>query len=172
MHVNYVWPFRELLDSNERKTFFWLECTYDEALEVLQQVSLSPRDFRNYVEHLARFRDDGNEHKVFGEGLEVYSRIGFLISEDGNIVEWAPPGSPISNMWNAYNPFEPVLPLRIDSISDFHLMADRFASQNPDFSSVLELPSEFSRVYPDRQRRRGQPKNDEWRIELGDGSVS
>lgn len=137
MQVNYVWPFRELLDSNERKTFFWLECTYDEALEVLQQVSLSPRDFRNYVEHLARFRDDGNEHKVFGEGLEVYSRIGFLISEDGKIVEWAPPGFPIANMWDAYNPFKRIRTIEVDTFADFENLAKKFSAEVPYYSNLL-----------------------------------
>lgn len=137
MHVKYVWPFRELPDSNERKTFFWLECTYDEALEVLQEVSLSPRDFRNYVEHLARFRDDGNEHKVFDEGLEVYSRIGFLISEDGNIVEWAPPGFPISNMWNAYNPFKGIRTVEVDCFASFDNLAKKFSAEVPYYSNLL-----------------------------------
>ena len=172
MFVAYVWPFRELPESLERKTFFWLECNYGEAIELLGQVSLSASAMSQYNEHLSRFRTEGHEQRNFGDGLEVYSRIGFLISEDGKNVDWAPPGFPISNMWNASNPFEVISPLDLETFKDFAQMADRFAQQNPEFSSDLMLPAESGRVCPARPSRDAQLANDEWAIEPGDGRAN
>jgi hypothetical protein len=147
MFVEYVWPFRELRDSNERKTFFWLECSYDEAMDVLRQVSLSADDFRNYVEHLHEFRSKGLGDRQVDQGLEVYTRIGFLISEDGKIVEWAPPGFPISNMWNAYNPFERVEAIEIDRFDEFASLARTFRKSHPYYSTLVSSARIPSRVY-------------------------
>ena len=129
LFVAYVWPFRELPDSNDRKTFFWLECNYEEAIDVLHQARLSVEDFRNYIDLLHRFREESHASRDFGEGLSVYSRIGFLVSEDGAIVEWAPPGFPISNMWNAYNPFREVHPLHIESLSGIPSITNSYGVQ-------------------------------------------
>jgi hypothetical protein len=142
MFVEYVWPFRELRDSTERKTFFWLECSYDEAMDVLRQVSLSAEDFRNYVEHLNKFRDKGLGDRQVDQGLEVYTRIGFLISEDGKIVEWAPPGFPISNMWDAYNPFKGIHRIEAESFAEFSEISKQFANEVP-YSSNLDDETEI-----------------------------
>jgi hypothetical protein len=136
MLVEYVWPFRELHDSTERKTFFWLECSYDEAIDVLRQVSLSAGDFRSYIEHLFEFKLNGLGSRQVDQGLEVYTRIGFLISEDGKVVEWALPGFPISNMWNAYNPFRNSRRMEVDTFSDFFKMSRRFADDTPFYSNL------------------------------------
>ena len=146
MLVNYVWPFREVPGSTERKTFFWLECNYEEAVEVLHQVKLSADDFRLYVEHLARFQSEDHEHRFFGKDLDVYSRIGFLISEDGKSVEWAPPGFPISNQWNAYNPFQEIETLFTHDFSKFRELRLQFEREEPWFSmlsSRRKIPSRF-----------------------------
>lgn len=136
MFVAYVWPFRELPESLERKTFFWLECTYDEAIEVLGQVRLSPGDFSNYTNHLYEFRAKGLGDRDLDEWLSVYKRVGFLISEDGAIVEWAPPGYPISNQWNAYNPFKRIHPIEIKSFDEFKDLAEEFANAAPYYSNL------------------------------------
>jgi hypothetical protein len=147
MFVEYVWPFRELRDSTERKTFFWLECSYDEAMDVLRQVSLSADDFRSYVEHLHEFRSRGLGDRQVDEGLEVYTRIGFLISEDGKIVEWAPPGFPIANMWDAYNPFERVEAIEIDSFDEFAALARTFRKRHPYYSTLISSGRIPARVH-------------------------
>ena len=167
MLVNYVWPFREVPGSTERKTFFWLECSYEEAVEVLHQVKLSARDFENYVNHLYKFRAEGLGDQELDEGLSVYKRIGFLISEDGKSVEWAPPGFPISNQWNAYNPFQTISVLRMDSFKDFVRLASDFAHQNVALSSELVLPAEFGHVCPTPEIK-SEIATDEWAIEPGD----
>jgi hypothetical protein len=136
MFVEYVWPFRELRDSTERKTFFWLECSYDEAMDVLRQVKLSADDFRSYVEHLYEFRSKGLGDRQVDQGLEVYTRIGFLISEDGKIVEWAPPGFPISNMWDAYNPFKGIHRIGAESFAEFSEISKQFANEVPYYSNL------------------------------------
>jgi hypothetical protein len=136
MFVAYVWPFRELPESLERKTFFWLECTYDEAIEVLGQVRLSPEDFRNYTNHLYEFRANGLGERDLDEWLSVYKRVGFLISEDGAIVKWAPPGYPISNQWNAYNPFKSIHPIEIKSFDEFKDLAREFVNAAPYYSNL------------------------------------
>ena len=136
MFLAYVWPFRELPESLERKTFFWLECTYDEAIEVLGQVRLSPEDFRNYTNHLYEFRAKGLGDRDLDEWLSVYKRVGFLISEDGAIVEWAPPGYPISNQWDAYNPFKRIHPIEIKSFDEFKDLAEEFANAAPYYSNL------------------------------------
>jgi hypothetical protein len=147
MFVEYVWPFRELRDSTERKTFFWLECSYDEALDVLHQVKLSAEDFRSYVEHLHEFRSRGLGDRQVDQGLEVYTRIGFLISEDGKIVEWAPPGFPIANMWDAYNPFERVEAIEIHSFDEFAALARTFRKSHPYYSTLVSSARIPSRVH-------------------------
>ena len=172
MLVKYVWPFRQLPESQERKTFFWLECNYEEAIDVLHQAKLSVEDFRKYVDLLQRFREENHADRDLGEGLDVYSRIGFLISEDGKNVEWAPSGFPISSLWNADNPFEEITPLHLEIYKDFVQMADQFAQQNPEFSSQLTLPPELGQVCPDRPSRDAQQASDEWSIEQGDGQAS
>lgn len=136
MFVAYVWPFRELPNSLERKTFFWLECSYDEAIELLGQVRLSPEDFRNYTNHLYEFRANGLGERDLDEWLSVYNRVGFLISEDGAIAEWAPPGYPISNQWNAYNPFKRIHPIEVKSFDEFKDQAEEFANAAPYFSNL------------------------------------
>ena len=136
MFVAYVWPFRELPESLERKTFFWLECTYDEAIEVLGQVRLSPEDFRNYTNHLYEFRAKGLGDRDLDEWLSVYKRVGFLISEDGAIVEWAPPGYPISNQWDAYNPFKRIHPIEVKSFDEFKDLSKKFANAAPYYSNL------------------------------------
>jgi hypothetical protein len=136
MFVAYVWPFRELPESLERKTFFWLECTYDEAIEVLGQVRLSPEDFRNYMNHLYEFRAKELGDRDLDEWLSVYKRVGFLISEDGAIVEWAPPGFPISNQWDAYNPFKRIYPIEVKSFDEFKDLAREFANAAPYYSNL------------------------------------
>jgi hypothetical protein len=129
MFVAYVWPFRKLPKSQERKTFFWLECNYEEAIGVLHEAKLSIEDFKNYIELLHRYRKDNHASRDFGEGLSVYSRIGFLVSEDGRTVEWASPGFPISNQWNAYNPFKEVSAQHIDRLSKITSILNSHAVQ-------------------------------------------
>ena len=136
MFVAYVWPYRELPESLERKTFFWLECTYDEAIDVLQRVSLSSDDFKSYLNHLYEFRAKGLGDRDLDEWLSVYKRVGFLISEDGAIVEWAPPGYPISNQWDAYNPFKRIHPIEVKSFGEFKDLANEFANEAPYYSNL------------------------------------
>lgn len=152
MLVEYVWPFRELHDSTERKTFFWLECSYDEAIDVLRQVSLSAADFRSYVEHLHEFRFRGLGDRQVDQGLEVYTRIGFLISEDGKVVEWAPPGFPISNMWNAYNPFKGMHRISAENFEDFSKLASDFANEVPYYSNLNDCSEIIDRFNLERFR--------------------
>ncbi len=147
MFVAYVWPFRELPESLERKTFFWLECTYDEAIEVLGQVRLSPEDFRNYTNHLYEFRANGLGERDLDEWLSVYKRVGFLISEVGAIAEWAPPGYPISNQWDAYNPFLRVEPIELNRYEDFRTLARAFSKNHPHYSTLVStsrIPARLS----------------------------
>jgi len=136
MFVAYVWPFRELPDSLERKTFFWLECNYEEAIGVLHEAKLSSEDFKNYIELLHRYRQEINASRDLGEDLGIHSRIGFLMSEDGKQVEWAPPGFPISNQWNAYNPFKRIHPIEVKSFDAFNDLAEEFANAAPYFSNL------------------------------------
>jgi hypothetical protein len=157
MFVAYVWPFRELRKSGERKTFFWLECTHDEAIEVLAQVQLSAEDFRSYVNHLDEFRTLKLDEQYQDEWRNVYSRIGFLISEDGKNVEWAPPGYPISNMWNVYNPFLPMGPFESNTFADFNLLAQQFAEKAPGFSNLNDQTEIASRF--DFAKFRGEDPN-------------
>jgi len=152
MFVAYVWPFRELPESLERKTFFWLECTYDEAIEVLQRVSLSSNDYKSYLNHLYEFRANGLGERDLDQWLSVYKRVGFLISEDGAIVEWAPPGFPISNMWNAYNPFKRIHPIEVKSFDEFNELAREFANASPYYSNLDDESQIVDRIKLDNFR--------------------
>jgi hypothetical protein len=116
-------------------------------MDVLRQVSLSAEDFRNYVEHLQEFRSTGLGDRQVDPDLEAYTRIGFLISEDGKIVEWAPPGFPISNMWNAYNPFERVEAIEIDRFDEFASLARTFRKSHPYYSTLVSSARIPSRVH-------------------------
>jgi hypothetical protein len=150
MFVAYVWPFRELPESLERKTFFWLECTYDEAIEVLQRVSISSEDFKSFLNHLYEFRANGLGERDLDEWLSVYTRVGFLISEDGAIVKWAPPGYPISNQWDAYNPFKSIHPIEVKSFDEFKDLAKEFANTAPYYSNLDDESQIVDRFKPDK----------------------
>jgi hypothetical protein len=85
---------------------------------------------------LYEFRAKGLGDRDLDEWLSVYKRVGFLISEDGAIVEWAPPGYPISNQWDAYNPFKRIHPIEVKSFDEFKDLAKEFANAAPYYSNL------------------------------------
>jgi hypothetical protein len=52
-------------------------------------------------------------------------------------VEWAPPGYPISNQWDAYNPFLRVEPIELNRYENFRTIARAFSKSHPHYSTLV-----------------------------------
>ena len=155
MLIRYVWPkrFRDESVDPQPTTYFWVECTPDEALEVLAAHKFELDDFRDYLNRIEGVRAhnsrDDRTTDFFGDDEfldSFYSVVSFLVSSNGRRIEAAPITYPIGNGWNGYNPFREVSPRHFRDLSQLFLVVGDIFNESPHLADNIDVDDIRPRV--------------------------
>lgn len=118
MLVRWVWPncdFRENKWGAEPIDSFWVEATYEEAETIVfpklhpEQIQKSKKFAQDHQGAAALVENSGNPYT-------------FLVARDASTIDPMPMHYPISNLWNAYSPFEEISEMSINSLDELRTL--------------------------------------------------
>jgi len=99
-----------------RQDGFWIQCPSSELEDkILPHLSVEERN--QFLERKEHFLSTEWATKNPDLLVEPYSYY-FMISRDGKEIQPTDPFFPYSSQWNAYDPFEDINIINIDSVND------------------------------------------------------
>ena len=95
---------------------YWVQCPISELeSKILPHMSMEARkEFLERKEYLLSTEWATNNPGLLVEPGSYY----FMVSQDGKEIQPTDPHFPYSSQWNAYNPFEIINTMKIDSLGD------------------------------------------------------
>ncbi|MEQ8235298.1 MAG: hypothetical protein ABRQ23_00800 [Syntrophomonadaceae bacterium] len=126
MKIRLVWPdcdTNKISGTAGIKNVFWVECTYQEALDRLipyVQSVRSPESVMIVKEMRENYESLKNGHGTHKSRLWKQGWVYFLISHDLKYIKSMPHYFPYSGMWNDQNPFRSIFPQTISRLREIY----------------------------------------------------
>ena len=140
MKIRLVWP-RRFIEGRDLKptTFFWLECSPNEAEDVLRATEADSATVISYYDAIKEAREYVESHAgdLFDDPASP-GVVGMLFSSDGRRLENVGQYFPNQPILDGINPFVLIDPLRVDTVYDLWEIGDYLCDENPRLSDRLE----------------------------------